>query len=113
MYIYSKILVPLDGSELAEVALPYAEGLASKFDAELALLGVEIVRDVVIDNGKVSGIVSFCEIEKTFEIDLRQQAEIVKTVSYEVVDNKEKWYYAGGGFAVGVLFVLLILLGVR
>ncbi len=26
--MYKKILVPLDGSELAEVALPYAEELA-------------------------------------------------------------------------------------
>ena len=41
MNIYRKILVPLDGSELAEVALPYAEGLAVKFDADLILLGVE------------------------------------------------------------------------
>jgi len=32
-----KILVPLDGSELAEKALPYAEALAQKFDGELIL----------------------------------------------------------------------------
>ena len=32
-----KILVPLDGSELAEKALPYAEALAQKFEAELIL----------------------------------------------------------------------------
>ena len=33
-----KILVPLDGSELAEKALPYGEALAQKFEAELILL---------------------------------------------------------------------------
>lgn len=33
-----KILVPLDGSELAEKALPYAENLAQKFNAELILV---------------------------------------------------------------------------
>jgi nucleotide-binding universal stress UspA family protein len=33
-----KILVPLDGSELAEKALPYAEELADKFDGELILV---------------------------------------------------------------------------
>lgn len=32
-----RILVPLDGSELAEQALPYATTLAQKFDAELIL----------------------------------------------------------------------------
>ncbi len=38
--MYKKIMVPLDGSELAEVALPYAEGLAGKLKAELILLSV-------------------------------------------------------------------------
>ena len=33
-----KILVPLDGSELAERALPYAESLAEKYQAELILV---------------------------------------------------------------------------
>jgi len=33
-----KILVPLDGSKLAEKALPYAEEFAQKFDAELILV---------------------------------------------------------------------------
>jgi len=35
-----KILVPLDGSELAEGALPYASELATALDATLTLLGV-------------------------------------------------------------------------
>lgn len=35
-----KILVPLDGSELAEKALPYAEELAQKFKADLTLVWV-------------------------------------------------------------------------
>ena len=35
-----KLLVPLDGSELAEQALPYATELAQKFDAEVILLWV-------------------------------------------------------------------------
>jgi nucleotide-binding universal stress UspA family protein len=33
-----KILVPLDGSKLAEKALPYAQSLAEKYDAELILV---------------------------------------------------------------------------
>ena len=35
-----KILVPLDGSKLAERALPYAEELADKFKAELILVQI-------------------------------------------------------------------------
>lgn len=38
--MYQKILVPLDGSELAEKALPYAREIAHRFDAELILLVV-------------------------------------------------------------------------
>lgn len=35
-----KILVPLDGSKLAECALPYAEELAEKLGAEVTLISV-------------------------------------------------------------------------
>jgi nucleotide-binding universal stress UspA family protein len=38
--MYEKIVVPLDGSRLAEVALPYAEEIAGKTGAELILLSV-------------------------------------------------------------------------
>lgn len=38
--MYQRILVPLDGSKLAEMALPHAESLASAFGAKLLLLSV-------------------------------------------------------------------------
>jgi nucleotide-binding universal stress UspA family protein len=38
--MYKRILVPLDGSELAETALPYAEELAEKLDSEVILINV-------------------------------------------------------------------------
>ena len=38
--MYQKILVPLDGSPLAEVVLPYVYKFASKFDAKVTLLHV-------------------------------------------------------------------------
>ena len=38
--MYRKILVPLDGSEMAEKALDHAEKLAETFDAEIILLQV-------------------------------------------------------------------------
>jgi len=38
--MWKKILVPLDGSDLAELALPYAQELAGAFNSELILLHV-------------------------------------------------------------------------
>ena len=38
--MYKRMLVPLDGSELAEVVLPYARELAGRLDLELRLLHV-------------------------------------------------------------------------
>ncbi|GAH92800.1 unnamed protein product, partial [marine sediment metagenome] len=38
--MFSRILVPLDGSQLAELALPYAEELAGAFNSELSLVYV-------------------------------------------------------------------------
>jgi len=38
--MYIKILVPLDGSQLAETALPYAEELAGRLGSEITLLSV-------------------------------------------------------------------------
>lgn len=38
--MYERILVPLDGSELAERALPYAEGIAKRMRSEVVLITV-------------------------------------------------------------------------
>jgi nucleotide-binding universal stress UspA family protein len=38
--MYKRMLLPLDGSELAEVALPYAKGISSRFGLEVLLLHV-------------------------------------------------------------------------
>ena len=40
MWSVKRILVPLDGSELAERALPVAASLALKYDSEIVLLRV-------------------------------------------------------------------------
>lgn len=40
MMSFKRILVPLDGSSLAETALPAASALAQKFDSEIILLRV-------------------------------------------------------------------------
>jgi len=38
--VFKKILVPLDGSELAEAVLPYVEDLGKRYNAEIILLQV-------------------------------------------------------------------------
>jgi nucleotide-binding universal stress UspA family protein len=38
--MYSKILIPLDGSKTAEKVLPYARHLAGKFNTAVELLAV-------------------------------------------------------------------------
>jgi nucleotide-binding universal stress UspA family protein len=38
--MFEKLIVPTDGSELAEVALPYAEELAGRLDSEVVLLNI-------------------------------------------------------------------------
>ena len=38
--MYERIMVPLDGSNAAEMVLPYAEEIAAKFNSELALVSV-------------------------------------------------------------------------
>ena len=40
MAIFKRIIVPLDGSPLAEVAMPYAEELAAKLGSDIILLTV-------------------------------------------------------------------------
>lgn len=39
--MYRRMLVPLDGSELSEVVLPYAKGLAGRLDLDVVLLYVQ------------------------------------------------------------------------
>jgi nucleotide-binding universal stress UspA family protein len=38
--MYERIMVPLDGSNAAEMVLPYAEEMATKFNSEIALVSV-------------------------------------------------------------------------
>jgi nucleotide-binding universal stress UspA family protein len=49
--MFHKILAPLDGSKLAEQALPYAAALAQKFNGELILLWVIQPLPVAVESG--------------------------------------------------------------
>jgi nucleotide-binding universal stress UspA family protein len=76
--MFNRILVPLDGSKLAEKALPYAEALAQKFEAELILVQVlQLMPEFV--GGPHGGVVfheQFVQdrqVAETYLNNLRQQ----------------------------------------
>jgi nucleotide-binding universal stress UspA family protein len=54
--MYKKILVPLDGSKLAEMALAHAESLATQYQAELILLTVVDPPTIVGRNGTTTDL---------------------------------------------------------
>lgn len=60
--MYKRILIPLDGSKLAEIALPHAESLALRYDAELVLL--QVVRPPAVPGRELYEITLF---QKTME----------------------------------------------
>jgi len=82
--MYKKILVPLDGSELAKKALDQAEKLAKTFDAEIILFQVvpfmpiygspELVTPLIIDEKQ----------KETVERYLANLAEEMKKEGYKV-----------------------------
>jgi len=63
---YKKVVVPLDGSPLAEVALPYAEELAGKIGSEMVLLSV-LPYDEPEEYRSLNSY-----MEKTLDITMRQ-----------------------------------------
>lgn len=66
---YQRILVPLDGSETAELAIPYAVDLARRHDAEVILLYLEYLPALVTEMGDAEQI----EQAKTSVIELRDE----------------------------------------
>lgn len=57
--MYKKILVPLDGSELAASALPHAEEIARKFGSEVILMSVAPEVKTVLDvKGEASDLLN-------------------------------------------------------
>jgi len=62
--VLKKILLPLDGSELAEKALPYAKVLAEKFAAELLVVRVVHPMHVLSDYYGTAAYESFMTAEQ-------------------------------------------------
>ncbi len=68
--MYKRMLVPLDGSELAEVVLPYAKELAGRLDLELILLHVCDL------HGSESQFMCRAYLERAAEIVQKQSREV-------------------------------------
>ena len=74
--MYERILVPLDGSDRAELALPFAEELAAKLGSEIILLCV--------------GDSAEAEDYAKHEIYLEQITEIAKRAARKLLTNPEQ-----------------------
>jgi len=97
--MYEKILVPLDGSELAEIALPYAEEMAVRLGSEITLFSVsetaeapeyhkhQVYLDGVADSTK-RGAKRYLEMPKG--VIKVEQAIAVGQPAEEIVDYAEK-----------------------
>ena len=73
---YNQLLVPLDGSELAESALPIAVGLAQTLDAGLHLLRVTEPAHVVFET------VSMHQVFNEIEAAEREEADALESETY-------------------------------
>jgi nucleotide-binding universal stress UspA family protein len=103
--MYRKILVPLDGSELAEKALVEAETLAKAFDAEIILFEVvpfmpiygspELVTPLIVDEKQKESVEKYlADLADQLKQKGIRASTIVKTgqqVALEIIDSaKEK-----------------------
>ena len=76
--MYKQILVPLDGSELAEGAVSHAEELAKAFDAKVTLLSVIEPVAVYSQPGVVGPVVS---VSMDMEEEVRNVTEYLDNIA--------------------------------
>jgi nucleotide-binding universal stress UspA family protein len=79
--MYNKIVVPLDGSSLAEVALPYAEEMAGKLGKKITLLTVVSADDTEQQNSQNDYLKSVTnntiqQIEKYLDISKKDSVTV-------------------------------------
>jgi nucleotide-binding universal stress UspA family protein len=77
--MYKKILVPLDGSKVAETALPHAESLAGQYGASLILLSVITPPTLTPGPGAESLQVFETELD-TLQRDTEQYLQNLRTI---------------------------------
>jgi nucleotide-binding universal stress UspA family protein len=98
--MYKKILVPLDGSELAKKALDQAEKLAKTFDAEIVLFQVvpfmpiygspELVTPLIVDEKQKEAaekyLLNLAEELKKKGLKVRSMVRTGQVVAMEIID---------------------------
>src|SRR4030043_1302984 len=98
--MYKKILVPLDGSELAKLALDHAEKLAKTFEAEIILFQVvpfmpiygspELVTPLIIDEKQKEAaekyLANLVDELKSRGIRVTALVKIGQQVAVEIID---------------------------
>jgi len=98
--MYKKILVPLDGSELAKKALDQAEKLAKTFDAEIVLLQVvpfmpiygspELVTPLIVDEKQKESaeryLSNLAEELKKRDLKVTTMVRTGQQVAVEIID---------------------------
>src|SRR4030066_2010874 len=98
--MYKKILVPLDGSEMAKTALGQAEGLAKTFEAEIILFQVvpfmpiygspELVTPLIIDEKQKEAaeqyLANLCEELKKKDFKVTATVKTGQQVAVEIID---------------------------
>lgn len=81
--MYSKVLVPLDGSELAERALPHAKTLAKRFSSKIFLLRVVMPSPALTEIEPVAIDIQRAQITEAEEY-LRRIRESLEAESLDV-----------------------------
>ena len=82
---FNKILLPLDGSELAEKALAPAVALAEAFSAEIILLRVVVPLALKLDPDLYQRVIDGGQMEANIYLNSIQHRSIFSTVSVESV----------------------------
>lgn len=90
--MYKRMLVPLDGSELAEVAFTYAKELAGRLDLDVVLLHICVQQECDL------APMHRAYIERAAELLERQSEEIREKTGGQPGDKARK---AQGDLAIG------------
>ncbi len=91
--MYNKILVPLDGSELAEKALDHAEKLAKPFDAEIILFQVV----------PIAPVYAAAEFVTPFVVDEKQKEAVQRYLTNLAEELKKKGFRVTAKLKAGSL----------
>jgi nucleotide-binding universal stress UspA family protein len=78
--MFTKILVPLDGSEFAEQALPLACSLAQRFDGEIILVRVVVPENLVIASPAMGALYPELPVEQS-RLDREEALAYLRRVS--------------------------------